>query len=126
MEDLIIQGGNTSPYVEFRTNGKLKIQGRILTDNAVHTFEPLVQWISKFKVSKIEFIIDLDYINTSASMQLFSLIRILDLNTEIDEVLVKWYYEQDDEDHLETGEFYEDKLTRVEFDYIAVKDRMVA
>lgn len=126
MEDLIIQGGNSTPSVEFRTNGRLKLTGRILTDNAVTTFEPLVQWIKKLETPKIEFKIDLDYINTSASMQLFSLLRILDQNCEIEEILVKWYYEADDEDHLETGEFFEDKLNRVEFEYIIVKDKMVA
>jgi len=126
MEDLILQGTNSAPYIEFRKNGKFIIKGRILTDNAVTTFEPLVAWVNKFEGANIEFIIELDYINTSASMQLFSLLRSLDLRKDIDDILVKWYYEQDDDDHLETGEFYEDKLNRVEFEYIVVKDKQAA
>jgi hypothetical protein len=126
MENLIIQGGNSLPYVEFNTNGKLRIQGRIITDNAINTFAPLLLWIKNLEAKKIEFSIELDYINTSASKQLFSMLRSLDENSNIDEILVKWYYEADDDDHLETGEFFEDKLSRVEFEYIAVKDQMVA
>jgi hypothetical protein len=126
MENLIIQGGNSLPHVEFNINGKLKIQGRIITDNPINTFEPLILWINKMEAKKIEFSIELDYINTSASKQLFSMLRLLDENSNIDEILVKWYYEADDDDHLETGEFFEDKLNRVEFEYLAVKDQMVA
>jgi hypothetical protein len=126
MEDLILEGSHSSPYVELRTNGKFKIQGRILTDNAVLTFEPLMEWIKRFEGNTVEFTIDLDYINTSASMQLYSLIRMLDINTKIESIIVKWLYERDDDDHLETGELYEDKLCRVEFEYIVSSDRMVA
>jgi hypothetical protein len=107
-------------------NGKFMIQGRILTDNAITTFEPLMEWIKRYEGKSVELTIDLDYINTSASMQLFSLIRLLDINKAIEYILVKWFYEPDDEDHLETGELYEEKLCRVEFEYIVAKDRMVA
>ena len=126
MEDLIIEGGSSSPAIEFHTNGRFKIEGRILTDNAVTTFEPLVAWIKKFEGENVEFIINLDYINTSASMQLFSLLRSLDIRNDIKQISVKWYYEQDDEDHLDTGEFYEDKLIRVKFEFIPIKDKLVA
>ncbi|MBN2485742.1 MAG: DUF1987 domain-containing protein [Bacteroidales bacterium] len=126
MEDMILQGSSSAPYVELKTNGVFLMRGRILTDNAVKTFEPLIAWIDKFKGQTVEFTIDLDYINTSASMQLFSVLRMLDTNPEITKIRVKWFYEHDDEDHLETGEFFEDKLSRSEFEYIVVKDKMVA
>ena len=60
--------------------------------------------------------------NTSASMQLYSLLNKLDENNEIDDIKVNWFYEVDDEEHLETGELFEDRLERTEFNYILVDE----
>lgn len=120
MENLRIKGTQNSPDVDFTTTGTFKLQGRIITENAVITFQPLFNWIQDFEGSSIQFEIELDYLNTSASMQLFSLLKNLDENCCIEEIKVRWLYEEDDEDHLETGEFYEDRLNRIKFEYIEV------
>jgi hypothetical protein len=120
MQNLIISGSNVSPDIEFRKSGDFKMTGRILTDNAVKTFEPIFAWLSKFEGNKVNFEIKLDYINTSASMQLFGFLRRLDEDLTIKEVNVKWFYEFDDEDHLETGKFFEEKLNRIPFEYIGI------
>ncbi len=126
MEDLKIAGTLNSPLVEFSSTGSFKMQGRILTENAVNTFEPLKNWINDFEGSAIEFVIELDYINTSASMQLFSILRMLDENNSISDIKVRWFYEEDDEDHLETGEFYEDRLNRTRFEFVIMREKDVA
>ena len=126
MEDLKIAGTLNSPLVEFSSTGSFKMQGRILTENAVNTFEPLKNWINDFEGSAIEFVIELDYINTSASMQLFSILRMLDENNSISDIKVRWFYEEDDEDHLETGEFYEDRLNRTRFEFVIIREKDVA
>lgn len=126
MENLRIQSTKNSPEFNFTNTGSFAIKGRILTDNAVTTFEPVFNWISNFHGSQICFDISLDYINTSASMQLFSLLRQLDENCEIEQIKVIWHYEHDDEDHLETGEFYQEKLNRVQFEFIENKGSIAA
>jgi hypothetical protein len=118
MENLIIKGNQTSPTVTFSIDGKLKIQGRIITDNPVTSFKPLFDWINALKCKKVLFDIEIDYMNTSASMQLFSILELLESKEEIETVKVNWYYEEDDEDHLETGHIFEQKLDRTEFTYI--------
>jgi hypothetical protein len=50
---------------------------------------------------------------------LFILLKTLDENPSIKELSVIWLYDADDEDHLETGHFYEDKLHRTKFRYTA-------
>jgi len=117
MENITITKTNISPEVNFNTNGKLSITGRILTENAVLTFEPLFKWINELTCSKIVFEINLEYMNTSAAMQLYNLMRQLDTNCSISEIEVKWYYDEDDEDHLETGEIFSEKLYRTKFYY---------
>jgi hypothetical protein len=118
MNNLKIQGTATLPSIDFRTNGELKIQGRILTDNAESTFAPLFEWIASLKNQRVLFDIELDYMNTSASMKLFDLLSQLEKNPEIRYIQVNWHYEEDDEDHLETGKLFEQKLERTLFDYV--------
>ena len=120
MENLSIRGTTTSPSVEFKTNGVLKIKGRILTENAAATFAPLFEWISNLKMEKVVFNIELDYMNTSASMKMFDLLNQLEKNEDIGQLKVNWYYEEDDEDHLDTGKLFEQKLDKTEFEYVKV------
>jgi hypothetical protein len=120
MENLSIRGTTTSPSVEFKTNGVLKIKGRILTENAAATFAPMFEWISNLKMEKVVFNIELDYMNTSASMKMFDLLNQLEKNEDIGQLKVNWYYEEDDEDHLDTGKLFEQKLDKTEFEYVKV------
>ena len=122
MENLIINGTKVSPAIVFQNDGKLRIEGKIITENAVLTFDPIFHWIKEFHGEHIEFDIILEYMNTSASMQLYSLLNKLDENNEIDDIKVNWFYEVDDEEHLETGELFEDRLERTEFNYILVDE----
>jgi hypothetical protein len=118
MENLIIKGTQTTPTVAFSIDGKLKIQGRMITDNPVTAFKPLFDWVDELHCDRVVFDIEVDYMNTSASMQLFSLLEKLEGKKEFETVKVNWHYEEDDEDHLETGHFFEQKLERTEFNYI--------
>lgn len=126
MEKLFIASTHNAPLIEFNENGNLLIQGRFISEDAIKTFEPMMNWISKYEGNSIQFTIDLDYLNTSATMQLFSLLRLLDENCQIEHVKVLWRYDEDDEDHLDTGEFFEDRLNRVEFEFEMQIDKDVA
>ena len=77
MENLIINGSNVSPEIIFNRDGNLKIAGKILTENAVITFEPMNKWLESFSGEQIVLDIDLEYLNTSGSMQLFSFLRVI-------------------------------------------------
>ena len=118
LENLLIEATSTSPEVDFSVNGLLHLKGKAMPDNAVRDFEPLFAWIEKLDVPKIIFNIDMEYLNTSASMQLFTLLRKLEENCSIKELVVNWYYEKDDEDHYDTGLLYEEKLYRTKFNYL--------
>ena len=41
----------------------------------------------------------------------------LDVNKSIKELIINWHYESDDEDSLESGQIFEDLLTKAEFRY---------
>jgi hypothetical protein len=117
LTDLKIEGTKSMPSVTFNINGYLKMEGRFIPDNAATMFEPLFEWIKRLNADKVIFDINLEYLNTSASMQLFSLLRRLEENCLIKELVVNWYYEADDEDHYDTGLFFQEKLIRIKFNY---------
>ncbi|MGD2034266.1 MAG: DUF1987 domain-containing protein [Bacteroidales bacterium] len=116
-QNLSIEGTSSSPSVLFTTDGKLEIEGKIIPDNALIFFDILFNWVSDLDVERVMFDINIEYMNTSASMQLFKLLRKLEENCLIEEIEVNWYYEEDDEDHYETGQVFEEKLRRTKFNY---------
>lgn len=115
--NLYIEATKSAPEIDFNINGHLRIEGRAMPDNAARIFEPLFAWVEKLTASEVVFDIKMDYLNTSSSMQLFALLRKLEENCIIEELTVNWHYEADDEDHYDTGLFYEEKLYRTKFNY---------
>lgn len=117
MENLVIEKTLASPKMIFNSDGNFLIEGRSLPENAKKLFEPVYTWINAFESDKVKFVVDLDYLNTSSSLELYSILKKLNENTHIKEVVVEWHYEEDDEDHLETGLIYADQLHRIKFFY---------
>ncbi len=124
MENLIIESTLASPGITFISDGHFTIEGRSLPDNAIKAFELVFKWLENFHSEKVDLNIKLEYLNTSASMQLFNILKCLDEKPEIKEIAVIWHYEEDDEDHLETGLIFADQLNRVAFTYC--KDSAIA
>jgi len=116
-QKLQIEGTSSSPSVLFTTDGKLKMEGKIIPDNALPFFEVLLNWISDLEAKNIVFDINIEYMNTSASMQMFKLLKKLESNCLIEELVVNWHYEEDDEDHYETGQLFEEKLYRIKLNF---------
>ncbi len=118
MKNLEIKGTMDTPTVVFNYDGNFLIEGRSFPDNAIKTFEPLFNWIASFRGEKVKFTINLDYLNTSSSMQLFKVLKALDKSADIKEIKVLWQYEVDDDEHQETGKIFEEQLERISFQYM--------
>jgi hypothetical protein len=126
MENLRIQKTKKTPEIKFNQNGEFLIKGRLIAEDSTLIFNPIFEWIETFDCSRINFTIDLDYLNTSASMLLYTLIEKLEHNEKIESLHINWYYEEDDEDHLETGEYYAENLEKAEFKFYEVPEDRVA
>ncbi len=116
-QNLNIEGTSSLPAVSFTTEGRLKIEGKIIPDNALPFFQVLYNWVADLEIRSVVFDINIEYMNTSASMQMFKLLKQLEENCMIKDLVVNWYYEEDDEDHYETGLLFEEKLSRMKFNY---------
>ncbi|MBE9481722.1 MAG: DUF1987 domain-containing protein [Bacteroidetes bacterium] len=102
--------------------GVIKMSGSSYPENAIEFFQPLFDWLEIY-ISEIgkEIILDLklNYLNTSSSKCILDIMDILENYQKSNgKVQINWYYEEDDEDILETGEeFAED--TKLKFNLIS-------
>jgi len=117
MQDLFIQGTDSLPTVSFKTSGELKLTGRALPEDAAKFFAPMIEWIAEFPMDEVNMEINLDYFNTSVSKQLLDLFKTIDNKKSIVTVNVKWMYEEGDDEMLESGEIYQEILTRFKFSF---------
>ena len=109
MEDIRIEGTPKTPTVHFNAaSGSLDIKGRSIPENSIEFYKPLMDWIEEYAKSaqpKTTVNIQLEYFNTSSSKCILDLFKKLEaVNNEI---VINWYYEEDDEDMLEAGEDYD-------------------
>ncbi len=126
MESVIIEGTPKTPSVKFdAATGILEIKGRSIPENSIEFYKPLVDWLDKYStdpVSQTVVNIHLEYFNTSSSKCILDVFKKLELiHKAKNDVVVNWYYEEDDEDMLEAGEDYE-SIIRIPFKMIEVED----
>lgn len=117
MENFYLEGTDTMPAVEFNTNGVLKIEGRALPENAHNFFTPLIKWVKEFSADILTIEINLEYFNTAVSKQLYDFLKTVETNKNFRKINLKWFYEDGDDEILESGEIYEELLPGISFNY---------
>lgn len=126
MENLHLDGSAKTPSVKFDfENGSMELKGRSIPENSVEFYQPLNEWIDGYSSSpKEKTVVDikLEYFNTSSSKCILDLFKKLEgLNGDSTEVIVNWYFEQDDEDMEEAGEDYQ-AIIGLPFNMIEVEE----
>lgn len=124
MEPIIIEGTAKTPTVKFDSSeGVFKLEGRSIPENSVEFYKPLVDWLESYKESPLQKTVvevKLEYFNTSSSKCILDVFKKLEvIHKAKNEVQIKWFYEEDDEDMLEAGEDYE-SIIRVPFEMIEI------
>ncbi|MDP4187682.1 MAG: DUF1987 domain-containing protein [Bacteroidota bacterium] len=109
MQDLIIEKTNNFPSVHFSpSTGILKFEGRSIPEDAVKFYSPLLEWIKEYfknPSDKTRFDIHLEYVNSGSSKFLWSILKYAEISQKKGkDVIVDWFYDEDDEALLELGE----------------------
>jgi hypothetical protein len=126
MEKIHYDGTPKTPGVEFDGNkGELRLKGRSIPENSIEFYKPLIDWLEEY-ISKPQSVttlnIQLEYFNTSSSKCLLDLFKKLEnLSKKGNEVVINWFYEEDDEDMLEAGEDYQ-SIIGVPFKMIEIQE----
>ncbi|MDD3891237.1 MAG: DUF1987 domain-containing protein [Bacteroidales bacterium] len=121
MELISIEGTPKTPTVSMNPQtGVIEIKGRSIPENSIEFYKPIVDWLeeySKGTAAKTVVNIHLEYFNTSSSKCILDVFKKLEALKN--NVIVNWYYEEDDEDMLEAGEDYE-SIIKVPFKMIQI------
>lgn len=113
MDNIFIEGNDRTPEVDFNfSKGVFTISGRSITENPISFYKALEDYIANYSKNprpKTLFKVSLEYFNTSTSKCLVDIFKQLEkLHSSNNEVVIEWYYEQDDEEIMDSGEDYKD------------------
>jgi hypothetical protein len=115
MQEINIDATSSTPQVNFNESGKLMMKGRSLILNVKEFYGPLIEWVSKLNIPVVRFTIDFDYFNSASSKQILEMLKIIDSNNNVKDFDVFWHFEKDDEDILEIGQIFEERLRKARF-----------
>jgi len=123
MDDLIIKGDKQKPELAFSAEtGVLTISGQSLPENATLLYGPVLEWIedyAKNPATSTVLSLKMKYYNTASSKMFFSIIKRLNNMHKLgSDVELEWYYQSDDEDMLDAGEYFRD-LVDIPFKFIS-------
>lgn len=107
MEYLRLEADKSTPFVELTPNGEMIIRGRSIPEDPIAFYNPIIQMIPKCNSKTFTLEIHLDYMNTSSSKSILTLLETVKENFNSTNITIKWVYESDDDDMLEIGKDYE-------------------
>lgn len=126
MDSISIEGTPKTPTVSLDAGtGIVEIKGRSIPENSIEFYRPIVEWLEEYSKEPQNLTtvnIQLEYFNTSSSKCILDVFKKLEsIKKARNEVVINWYYEEDDEDMLEAGEDYE-SIIRIPFKMIEIVD----
>ena len=126
MNPISIEGTPKTPTINFDANkGLVEIKGRSIPENSIEFYKPLVDWLENYLSAPKELTqvnIQLEYFNTSSSKCILDVFKKLEtIFKSGNEVVINWYYEEDDEDMLEAGEDYQ-SIIKIPFKMIEIEE----
>ncbi|MGL4599527.1 MAG: DUF1987 domain-containing protein [Bacteroidia bacterium] len=126
MEKFSIEGTPKTPTINFdMVSGSLEVKGRSIPENSIEFYKPLVEALERYAQkpqANSSVNIQLEYFNTSSSKCILDVFKKLEgIHKGGSQVVINWYYEEDDEDMLEAGEDYQ-AIISVPFKMIQVSE----
>jgi hypothetical protein len=107
--ELHILPTENTPEFLFSPDGMIKIRGRGLFGNKTAATDQLGNWIDEYVTNPAEItyvILAFEYLNSFSTTLLVSILRkFSQVLLKSGKLVVQWYYEEDDEDILERGEY---------------------
>lgn len=123
MEIIKLIGTDDTPGVILDASNELfEISGRSMPEDVAAFYGPILEWLEDYADApnpKTVFNFKLVYFNTASSKMLLDILLQLEEMVEAgNDVLIKWYYPDDDEDMEEAGAEYAD-IVEIPFEQIS-------
>ena len=114
-----------TPEVLLNPKGTIKIKGRAIDESRTGIPEQIMNWIDAYvsdPAESTEVIIALEFLNSVNSIILTSTLKkISEVIQHGKELVIHWYYEEDDEDLFERGEYISSTLN-IPIEFIPVNN----
>lgn len=116
MENLNIKGREETPEVILnKTKGIFSIKGKSLPEDPFVFYNPILEWIKNYAKNpneKTELSFAMTYFNTSSSKIILEIMKCFELikKEKNKEVLINWLCYPEDEDMIESGEIYAERI----------------
>ena len=121
IDNVHILPSDKTPEVFLNPEGTITIKGRGLTVNKNEVPDQILSWIDLYLKNPADVtyvIIAFEYLNSYSTATLFSILRrISHVILQSKKLTIKWYYEEDDEDILERGEYIASAL-KIPFEFL--------
>ena len=126
MDPIKIEGTRKTPDIAFNADsGIIEVEGRSIPENSIEFYEPLVDWLDEYAESpkeKTEVNIQNDKDEKGSTISILDVFKKLEtIYKSGKEVIINWYYEEDDEDMLEAGEDYQ-SILKIPFKMIEMEE----
>jgi hypothetical protein len=109
MDKVHILPTNKTPEVLLNPAGIIKIKGRAIDESRTGVPEQVMQWIDQYLLNpseKTDITVALEFLNSFNTIVLTSILKkISQLIQQRKTLHIKWYYEEDDVDILDRGEY---------------------
>ena len=115
MQKIFVEATNSTPQVKFDESGRLSLIGRSLILNVNEFYKPLIDWLRQLNTPVVRFTIEFDYFNSGSSKMILEMLKVIDSNNNVRDFDVFWHFEKDDEDILEIGQIFEERLRKAKF-----------
>jgi len=119
-----IQQEHNKPYIYLdEANCILKIKSESYPEYAEQFYEQILEYIKeclpKVKQNTVTINLAMTLMNSVSEKSIFQMVKLL---TEVNELIINWYYEDDDEDMEEEGKTWKALLKNVKFNIHPIKD----
>jgi len=108
-DEIHILPTDKTPEILLNPNGIIKIKGRGLMVNETEVPKQIMNWIDAYLSNPAEItniIIAFEYLNSFSTIIVVSILKKLSQVTQqTKKFVIQWYYEHDDYDILERGEY---------------------
>ncbi len=109
LEAIILEKTKNSPEIILdKENNTFKIAGRSIVEDPGEFYSPIYKWLEEYvknPLKSTDFIIDLEYFNSSSARQIMEIIMLLEKISDTGQkAKISWLYEEGDEMSKERGD----------------------
>lgn len=115
MNPLVIESSAETPEIILdKRSNTFTFSGKSLPEDPISFYSPVIQWLEGYSTdpnpnTKVDFM--MMYFNTSSSKIILDIMKHFEgIKQSGHEVIINWNFKEDDEDMLEAGEIYSERV----------------